>query len=201
MAKSIVVSLGGVESSFGLEKLDRTKLYGRRERRPLDPEGRRCERAEITRDGSLLVRSGMTAQGYFDEGGAWIPNRDLVGLDRDGNVLPQVPSTLGVVQALEGPIAPEEVLDLAVRTVYVLEPDGLDPALEQQLRAGAAFRFAFNYRADYQAETAVLVANDSGVFALVGRPITPPWASLELPVAPPSFDTDDDDDELDFEMF
>lgn len=200
MAKSIVVSFAGTVSSFGLDKLDRAKLYGRRERRPLDPEGRRCERAELTRDGALLVRSGMTAQGYFDDAGTWIPNRDLVGLDRDGAPLPQQPSTLGVAQALEGPVPPEAVLDLAVRTVYVLDPEQLDPALAEALRGGAAFRFAFNYRADYQAETAVLVANETGYFALVGRPIAPAWASLEL-VAAPSFDGTDDDDELDFEMF
>lgn len=200
MAKSIVVTFAGTESSFGLEKLDRTKLYGRRERRPLDPSGQRCEKAELTRDGALLVRSGMTGQGYFDEVGNWIPNRDLVGLDRDGRALPQVPSTLGVAQALHGPIAPEDVLDLAVRTVYVLAPEQLDDGLREQLRGGAAFRFAFNYRADYQAEIGILVANDTGYFALVGRPATPSWASLEI-VTPESFDTDGDDDELDFEMF
>jgi hypothetical protein len=111
-----------------------------------------------------------------------------------------VPSTLGVAQPLEGPIPPEDVLDLAVRTVYVLAPEQIDPALAAQLQAGAAFRFAFNYRADYQAETAVLVANDAGVFALVGRPTPPPWASIDLP-APASFDTTEDQDELDFEMF
>ena len=201
MAKSVVVSFAGVESTFGLDKLDRSKLYGRRERQSLDPQGRRCERAELTRDGALLVRSGMTAQGYFDEVGTWIPNKDLVGLDRDGQPLPQAPSTLGVAQPLIGPLAPEAVLDLAVRTVYVLDPETLDSALAQQLQAGAAFGFAFNYRADYQAETAVLIANDTGYYALVGRVAEPTWATLET-VAGESFaDDDHHDDELDFEMF
>ena len=86
MAKPIIVTLGGVESRFDHEKLDRAKLYGKRQRQVLDPGGQRCEKAELTRDGTLLVRSGMTAQGYFDEGGAWIPNRDLVGLDRGGDL-------------------------------------------------------------------------------------------------------------------
>ncbi len=200
MAKSIVVTLGGVESSFAMDKLDRTKLYGRRERRPLDPEGGRCQRAELTRDGALIVRAGMTAQGYFDEVGTWIPNRELVGLDKAGNALSQVPSTLGVAQALQGPIAAEEVLDLAVRTVYVLEPEQLDPGLAELLRGGAAFRFTFNYRPDFQAETAILIANDTGYFALVGRPAVSSWAALELP-ATATFDTPEDDDDLDFEMF
>lgn len=200
MAKSIVVTFAGIESTFAIEKLDRAKLYGRRERRSLDAEGRRCERAELTRDGALLVRSGMTAQGYFDAGGTWIPNRDLVGLDKGGSPLPQVPSTLGVAQALEE-ASPEEVLDLAVRTVYVLGPESLDDALAEKLRAGTAFRFAFNYRADYQAETAVLVGNEAGFFALVGRTAVPGWSTLET-VARDSFDDRDDaDDELDFEMF
>lgn len=201
VAKSIVVTFAGTESTFAIEKLDRAKLYGRRERRSLDPEGRRCERAELTRDGALLVRSGMTAQGYFDAGGTWIPNRDLVGLDRDGQPLPQVPSTLGVAQPL-AEASPEDVLDLAVRTVYVLGPEQLDDALADKLRAGAAFRFTFNYRADYQAETAVLVGNESGFFALVGRTAEPSWSTLET-VARESFDDRDDDanEELDFEMF
>jgi hypothetical protein len=201
VAKSIVVTFAGAESSFALEKLDRAKLYGRRERRSLDPLGRRCERAELTRDGALLVRSGMTAQGYFDEGGEWIPNRDLVGLDRQGQPLAQVPSTLGIAQPLIGPLAAEEVLDLAVRTVYLLEPDQIDDALAEQLRGGHAFRCAFNYRADYKAETAVLVGNETGFFALVGCVIEPTWSSLET-VARESFDdADSEDEELDFEMF
>ena len=87
MAKPIIVSFGGVQSNFDHEKLDRAKLYGRRQRQVLDPEGQRCEKAELTRDGTLLVRSGMTAQGYFDEAGTWIPNGKLVGLDADGSVM------------------------------------------------------------------------------------------------------------------
>ena len=199
MAKPIVVNFQGVESSFKLEKLDRAKLYGKRQRQVLDPSGARCERAELTRDGSLLIRAGMTAQGYFDQGGAWVPNRELVGLDAAGQPLPLVPATLGVAQALAGPVAPEELLDLAVRSVYVLTPEGLDPKLAERLAAGEIFRFIFNYRADYNAETAFLVGNKAGYFALVGDPTSAPWAELAT-VAAETFD-EGDDDELDFEMF
>jgi len=201
VAKSIVVTFAGAESSFALEKLDRTKLYGRRERRSLDPLGRRCERAELTRDGALLVRSGMTAQGYFDESGTWIPNRELVGLDPEGRALAQIPSTLGLAQPLVGPLSAEEVLDLAVRTVYLLEPEQLDDGLAEQLRAGNAFRLAFNYRADYKAETAVLIGNETGFFALVGCVAEPTWSSLETVVRESFDDAVADDEELDFEMF
>ncbi len=200
MAKPIIVSLGGVQSRFDHEKLDRAKLYGRRQRQVLDPGGQRCERAELTRDGTLLVRSGMTAQGYFDEQGTWIPSSKLVGLDADGNPVKEVPSTLGEPQTLSGPVDPTEVLDLAVRSVYVLSPEGLDPKLEAELKAGKVYKFTFCYRGGYAAETAFLVGNGAGYFALVGVPSQTEWIELQTVIAETADDADDDE-ELDFEMF
>jgi len=202
MAKPIIVSLGGVESRFDHEKLDRTKLYGKRQRQVLDPGGARCEKAELTRDGTLLVRTGMTAQGYFDEGGSWIPNSKLVGLGPDGKPLPMIGSTLGEPQKLTGPVDPVEVLDLAVRSVYALNPEGLDPKLEAELKAGKVYKFTLCYRGGYQSETAFLVGNSTGFFALVGSPSETAWLELAS-VATDAGDAgeSDDDDELDFEMF
>lgn len=200
MAKPIIVSLGGVESRFDHEKLDRAKLYGRRQRQVLDPGGQRCEKAELTRDGTLLVRSGMTAQGYFDEGGAWIPSNKLVGLGADGKPVQSVASTLGEPQKLVGPVGPEELLDLAVRSVYVLAAEGLDPKLEAELKAGKVYKFPFCYREGYNSETAFLVGNPNGFFALVGTPAVSEWCELQTVAAEPLSD-EEDDDELDFEMF
>ena len=201
MAKPIVVTLGGVESRFDHEKLDRSKLYGRRQRQVLDPNGKRCERAELTRDGTLLIRSGMTAQGYFDEAGTWIPNGKLVGLDADGNPVKQVPSTLGDPQKLVGPVKADELLDLSVRAVYVLAAEQLDPKLEAELKAGKVYKFTFNYRPDYESETAFLVGNASGYFALVGTPAETTWCELATVATVEATDDAGDDDELDFEMF
>lgn len=200
MAKPIIVTWGGVQSSFDHEKLDRAKLYGKRQRQILDPYEQRCERAELSRDGTLLIRSGMTAQGYFDEGGAWVPNGDLVGLDADGNPLPRVPSTLGEPQELTGPVDPGELLDLSVRSVYTLDPNGLDPKLEAELRGGKVFRFPFCYRGGYDTELAYLVCNGGAFFALVGSPAVSEWCELQTTVSDDP-GGDDDGDELDFEMF
>lgn len=200
MAKPIIVSLGGVESRFDHEKLDRAKLYGKRQRQVLDPGGQRCERAELTRDGTLLVRSGMTAQGYFDEEGSWVPSSKLVGLGPDGQPLPPVASTLGESQKLTGPVPATDVLDLSVRSVYALNPEGLDPKLEAELKAGKIYKFTLCYRGGYQAETAFLVGNASGYFALVGSPSQTEWLELQT-VATETVDDADDGDELDFEMF
>src|SRR5690606_32606910 len=200
MAKPIIVTWGGVQSSFDHEKLDRAKLYGKRQRQILDPSEQRCEKAELSRDGTLLIRSGMTAQGYFDEAGGWVPNSKLVGLDAEGNPLPHVGSTLGEAQTLDGPVDPGELLDLAVRSVYTLNADGLDPKLDAELRAGKVFRFRFSYRGGYDTELAYLVCNGGALFALVGSPAISEWCELQT-AASDDGEADGDDDELDFEMF
>ena len=203
MAKPIVVSFGGTESTFGISRIDRSKLYGRRQRFPLDPTGERCQRAALTDDGSLLVLTGMTAQGYFDPDGSWVPNNQLIGLSPEGEPVERVPSTLGVPQPLEGPIPPTELLDLQVLSVYLLDPEDVDMDLAHKLANGQIFKFGFSYRGGYNAETGVLVGNDEGLFALIGRPKVLEWSELEQVVQPLLDDEDDDDfdDDLDFEMF
>lgn len=199
MAKGIVVTYAGAETSFAIEKLERAKLYGYRRRIAIDADGRPCTRAALTEDGQVLLRSGMTAQGYFDTDGRQVEASALTAIDAAGNALSLSPSTLGVAQALEGPVDPREVLDLAISSVYRLVPEGIALGLAEELSAGHVFRAPFNYRPDYQSEIAYLVQNDTGIFALVGVPAPPPWLSPDAP--PPADDTAADDADLDFEMF
>lgn len=202
MARQIVVQLGERPSSFGFKKVDRKKLYGSRKRIPLDPTGEPCTRAALTEDGALLIQGGMTAQGYFTEDGYWVPNKELVGLDAEGEPVDKRPSTLGEAQTLEGPLGPEALLDTKVHAVYALEPDEVDEALVAQLAEGALFRFPFSYRGDYSQDVAFLVQNAEGeLFALVGRSLDPEWRDPEERIPTFTEDEDDDDDELDFEMF
>jgi hypothetical protein len=202
MAKTIVVESGGEVSSFAFSKVDRAKLYGRRRRMALDPSGRVCSRASLTEDGSLILRVGMTAQGYFDEIQRFVPLRELVGLGAAGEVLETLPSTLGEVVKVEGPLDPREMLEVRVGAVYLLEPQELSENLREQLLAGSYFRFPFNYRPDFRRGDAYLVANFEGeLFALVGERVEPSWCGPHLL---PAIDADDDEDfsdELDFEMF
>lgn len=200
MARVISVSLDGVESTFGFKAIDRSALYGKRRRVALDRSGEPCSRASLLEDGSLLLRSGMTGQGYFLPDGAFVKQGDLEGFDVEGNPVEKVPSTLGVPQPLEGPVDPSEILDLRVETVYALEADTVSDELLAKLTAGNAYRFVFNFRDDYRAETGILLANDSGVFALIGIPLTYEWSSLQIVAELPAAD-DDSEDDLDFEMF
>ncbi len=98
MAKPIIVSVNGVESSFDHAKIERSRLYGSRGRLPLDQDGATCVKAALTVDVLYLLQAGMTAQGYFDEQGRAVARNALVGLDEDGQPLPLKPLTLGVVQ-------------------------------------------------------------------------------------------------------
>jgi hypothetical protein len=200
MPRTLVMRLGDDESHFDFQKLDRKKLYGSRRRLNLDAAGEPCKKASLTRDGLFLLVSGMTSQGYFaDDDQSWIPNADLVGLV-EGEPIEKQPGTLGVAQDIT-PASAQDLLDLRLTTVYILTDQEVSPELRAQLDAGKIFRFPFNYRADYQMETAFLVSNSAGTFALVGTVATPTWVEPNL-VAPIIDDEDEDeDDDLDFEMF
>jgi hypothetical protein len=147
----------------------------------------------------------MTAQGYHDEHGRWWPVDELVGLDADGREVSRVASTLGVEVELEGPLPAQGLLDLRVQSVYALTPDeekGLDNDLRVELDEGRLFRFPFSYRDGYKRDEAWLLANDTGVYAIIGQPTRPEWCELTKLPRPDELDTEDDlDDEIDFEMF
>ena len=201
MAKPIILSYGNEESHFNHLKIDRSKLYGKKRRLALDQEGNECQRASLMDDGSLILKSGMTAQGYFTTNDKWVPNKDLIGLDLDGKTLDLKPSTLGVATEMELQEQLEDLADLSVGSIYSLEPIELADETKSLLDSGCVFRFPFNYRADYNEETGYLLKNREGYFALIGTPGTSEWAELEQ-IAMEDFDeTLIEEEDIDFEMF
>lgn len=199
MAKPIVLNYSERECSFSLAKVERSKLYPTRNRVPLDAVEATCTRAVMTNDGANVLMSGMTAQGYFTMAGRWVQKEELVGINPDGSLAELKPSTLGVPQVLEGPVPSRDLLDLEVIGVYALEPESADEKLVASLNNGDLYRFAFNYGADYNCEVAYLLANDEGIFAIVGNPTTVVWAE-EATVFVAEPEEEASSDELDFEM-
>ena len=199
MAKLILINYLGEEAKFSHKKVDRSKLYGSRKRIPLDPLGENCLRCELSDDGSTLIMSGMTSQGYFDSDINWIPNKELIGMDLSGKVLNKIPATLGVAQDVVISEL-EPLLDLAVDSIYQLDPEEVPQSIQTVLESGKVFNFPFNYREDYHAESAYLVLNDEGYFALIGNPVKPEWMELDQ-IVEESFESEVEDDDLDFEMF
>jgi len=199
VGRTINISFKGKESVFSISKLSRSKLYGRKRRIPIDADGNSCTRASLDVTGGILLKKGMTGQGYLDDKGNWLERSTLTGVDGQGEVLKPTPSTLGeVVQGEEASL--EDALDLRVSSVYALEPKELDDDLKKSLEAGSLVGLDFNYREDYQMERAFLAGNKDGYFAMVGQPATPGWSEYEK-----SHNVADEesyeDDELDFEMF
>jgi hypothetical protein len=198
VAKGLVLTLDGETSSFQIEKVERAKLYGVRRRLAVDHKGRTCSRASLTDDGQVLLRAGMTAQGWFDADGRQVEQKAIGAEDADGKAIDLVPSTLGVEQRLEGPVDAREVLDLSLTAVYRITAEALDESLAQSLAEGQFWRFPFNYRPDYRSEIGYIVQNPEGIFAIIGTPA--PAQYLEPHAPPPPADDDEDEGDLDFEM-
>jgi len=152
-------------------------------------------------DGSLILKSGMTAQGYFTKNEKWIPNKDLVGLSLDKKPLDLKPSTLGVATEMTLQDELEDLADLSVQSIYSLEPIEIADKTKSLFDSGNVFRFAFNYRADYHKETGYILKNKEGYFALIGIPSSSEWLELEQIVKEDFDENLTEQEDIDFEMF
>ncbi len=204
MARTIVVNFNGKVSEFGLTRVDRKKLYGRKMKIVVDENEEKTQTAYLTRDGTALLPSGTIGSLYVNDDYDVCSRADLVAVDLEDNAIEKIDSTLGVEQELEGPIDPRRVLDHTAKAVYQLDADSLDDELKTAMEAGDIFETRFNYRAGFEDAPAFLFEGDEGFFAIIGNPAE--FAFLEKERAPETEEEDDDedpfdDDELDFGMF
>jgi hypothetical protein len=199
--REIVLRYGEEESRFDFTKVDRSKLYGRRERVILDENGDRCVAAFLTADGAALVPPGGTAHLYVDEHFDTVERSDLRALDEQGEELPVTPSTLGEPQPLE-PVSAARFLEHVVLSVYELSPTTLGEALKEALADGELFESVYNYREGYDPDALFLIETGEGIFGLVAKPTGFEFLERE---PPPVDETDAEEadeleDDLDFSM-
>jgi len=200
MAKTINISYKGESAVFGYKPIDRGVLYGKRRRVPFDGEGNECAKASLLEDGSLLIKSGMTAQGYFTPEKIWVPQGDLEAINSDGSAPELFPATVGEeVAAVE--LSAIDALNIRFGTTYALEPETLPEGIKKGLDSGVILTFPFNPRADYEVETGVLVGNENGYFALIGQKNQYEYVGLASVVSVAEEANSDTSDDLDFEMF
>lgn len=200
MAKNIAVRWGGEESAFDFVKVEREKLYGKKDRVVVDEQGRTCSSAWLTADGSALVLSGGTAHVWVDERFSAYEQEERRAVDLEGRPLDTKASTLGVVQEL-AEASVEELLDHTTSVVYQLEAETLGPVLREALAAGRIFRAPFLFRDGLTEDSVFLVQNDEGLFALVGRPTGFAFIRREaLPEPETVLREDELDGDLDFSM-
>jgi hypothetical protein len=186
VAKPLNYVLDGRALSFELgSKVDKRALYGFA-KRVAEKDGRELERGLLLADGRLLPRSAVAS----------------VRADPSGSPLGEVQAFEGATPAVQRPssfdqVAPLKAINMlklaefAVRDVYPLTGEGLEPGLYQT---------EFNYRAGYQTNDALILKQAERCFLLVGvfKQSTP----LSLMSTYEFFDEDDTDagDELDFSM-
>lgn len=200
MAKTINLTYGGETAVFAYKPIDRTVLYGKRRRVAFDLDGNECAKASLLSDGSLLIRSGMTAQGYFTPDNTWVPQGELEAMRPDGSTPELLPTTVGEEVAAEK-VSASEALNIRFGTTYSLEPEDLPAGIKKELDSGSLFRFPFNPRSDYEMETGILVGNENGYFALIGQPVAYEFSALASVVSITDEAASDASDDLDFEMF
>jgi len=199
MARSIVLNFDGEVSEFGITRLRRDKLYGRKKKIVVDETGVQCTMASLTRDGSTLLPSGAVSYLYMNDHFEVCERSDLTAVDAEGEALEKVDSTLGSEQPLEGPVAPQRVLDHTAKAVYELDPQDIGDKLVEALEDGGIFESRFNYRRGYDDNPLFLLKNDEGFFAIIGEEAAFEYLRPEEEIEPEEDEEDPfDDDDLDF---
>jgi hypothetical protein len=210
MAKPLVLEYRGSQVSLGLQKVDRTKLYGSVDLEVVDEAGRACELGTLLGDGHSVVGKGGTGLAYLSADGLWRKKAELRPVDRDGNPIPTVKSTFDTVVPLSDPATIEDYLSHNINLIYLLThepPEGM-PAqpideLVEDLRGGTIYRFPFSYRGGVSATVGFLLAGgDGNLFLCVGVPTANQFVGLKATAAVVVDACDEavEEDAIDFSM-
>ena len=197
MAREIQLLLDNNLSSFAFKKISRNDLYGFKKRIPLGNDGQPCVRAQIDEDTGQLIPSGGLEGVYINKNFSNVEKNDLVARNSSNQTLKKFDSTLGTPQKIE-PISIDDLLSLEVTSVYALTPSSIDAKLETSLSQNQFFKFSFNYYADYNLETGVLIKSGENIFALIGNHCPTEW--VEENTQPSIIEDILDEEELDFQM-
>ena len=198
MAREIQLLLDNNLSSFAFKKISRNDLYGFKKRIPLGSDGQPCVRAQIDEDTGKLIPSGGLEGVYINQNFSNVEKNDLVAKNSNNQTLKKYDSTLGTPQKIET-ISIEDLLSLEVTSVYALTPSSIDAKLENALSQNQFFQFPFNYYADYNLETGVLIKSGENIFALIGNFCPSDW--VEENTQPSIIEEIQEEEELDFQMF
>ncbi len=153
-----------------INKIDRTKIYGRVLTETYDANEKECTLASLARDGRTIIPMGGTASGYVNPEGIWIERDALVPIDRDGNQIKEVPSSFSAPTNLTEEVSIEEFLDHPIRLSYHLSDEGITDALAKKLKAGVIFKFPFSYRGGVYYDPAFLMTDLNGeLWMMIGH--------------------------------
>lgn len=203
MARPLILRYGQQEVAFQLNKVDRSRLYGFKEREVLDETERLCELATLADDGRTVVGRGGTGLGYLTADGEWCQKSELRPIDVEGQEITPVKSSFEAPIDLIQTATTEEYLDHIIRLVYVLDTEDDGTELWEELKSGTIYTFPYSYRGGLQADAAFLLAGaDNNLFLVVGNPSTVRMVGLPQTAAVIDEETDsaEEGDLMDFDM-
>ena len=190
--------LEGRVLTAGLSKIDRAKIYGWSDLETVDENDSPCTIATLV-DGRHVLPSGSVSMVKLDSKGEKVNTSDLVGMTAEGQSVEKYPGVFtGPVQLHTGNL--DDYFAMAVKAVYVLEFEGENP-LAADLADGKLLQFKFNYREDYEADDAFLIANGLGVYCVTGQISELEFLAQSQPESPVEEEADDTEELMDFSMF
>ena len=170
MARKLEFIFGNETFTVEIHKIDRTKIYGRVQTETFDAHDKRCDLATLARDGRTIIPFGGTASGYVNTEGLWIERGDLVPINRDGDTIPEVPSSFSAPTKITEEVTIEAFLDHPIRLSYHLSTEGINETLAKKLKDGAIFKFPFSYRGGIYYDPAFLMMDlDGELWILIGH--------------------------------
>ena len=200
MARALNLSFKDSHFNVGINKVDRSKLYGYTSVDVKDDAGLSCSLATISEDGKHILSKGCVGYTTLNERNEYMASSDIHMKDKDGNSLDKIPSSFDL-DAIPLEISSiEEYLTINVKSVYQLdaEDDSHIASLLPLLEEHKVLKFAFNYRADYDADDAFMVHNEEAVFMVLGSVSPFEFIGLEQTMEVAVVEEDDDDDDFDF---
>ncbi len=201
MAKPLVFHFKDGDFAFGLNKVDRSRLYGYKEVEVLDEKGRRCELATLGGDGHTVIGRGGSSFAQLSVDGEWCDKSALKPVNTEGHEITPVPSSYSAPVNLTEPTTVADYLQHNIRLVYVLEPEGDASPLYEELKGGAIYRFPYSYRGGLEADAGFLIQGaDGNFFMAVGNPTRVEFVGpTQISTVEEEVDADDAD-MMDFDM-
>lgn len=196
MARKLRFHLNDQDYEFVIEKLDRDKLYGKKEVIPKNVEGLTLRKGYLDEWGSVVISS--TGMGYVDRDKNWRGKNELVAVDAMGNHLEMKPSSFDEPIALTNIASLEEFCEYEMASVYLMKGFEESDFLELLLGIDGLYCFPFVYRAGYEAKAAFLNVSGENLFMCIGT-----RAELGFLDKPQRVDLEveeEDDDDFDFAM-
>jgi hypothetical protein len=197
MARELIFQLGSNQFPFSPTKIDRSKIYGWSEKRAMDANNKECKSFYMDRSGSILIPKGGVSYGIVDKEGKWVNKTDIVAVYNDGTPAQLIPSSFSAPIVLEKTVTLEEFLDHNITSIYDL---GGESSELIKLMDGKIYTFQFNWRDDFEGDTAFLLESKNKLYALIGKKLNFEYIGEEQTGFVTEDEMEEVTEEIDFSM-